>query len=613
MCIRFMLLSLIFAGTLMGQTMQPMNAGGKAENLHPVHGSHAYLSSYQDAGWGRLRNAVLKIGADPKVLLLDVDDMLGAPLTVPENIHLVHMGAATIDLNGNDLTVQGSFAAGTARVFTGAGTVDFARGSVCSVLPQWWDSLQKALDAAADCGAELFLPPGTYVIESTVEHLFTGLVFNSPALTIRGSGPGNTIIDNQSAGQSAFHFGTVNSAVHTGFFLTIQDLEITSSTGTGSHGIQIEDVWLGRISNCFIHHLAGDGIFMTADQLDVGLPKTWRIERAAIFKNAGYGIRFESLNKISAAYNMVVDQVDVEMNTLGGIYAEAELSKITNSIFAYNGTSLFAHGGIHISGVTGYAMTEDLIEGCGFEANYPYDIYADRFLNLKITGCDLSRIEWMGGAKPDNFIRLDGPYVGINAVIEDNHFISVQPLYPFTAVLGGTELQNVTLDNNRFNILGTDKRYDFDPATKVTYRQSGDTTWTNQTLAFADSVTAQKDTYIQRGSPGIVKVTGGVANALQTVYSSGHSIEIDCAKGLNIAHTLTENTTVAPPMVETAGVVLNIIIFQGPGASYSINFDPAFKLAEPFSARELHFSTIRFLYTGLYWIQLGGAAIDAPF
>jgi hypothetical protein len=257
-------------------------------------------------------------------------------------------------------------------------------------------------------------------------------------------------------------------------------------------------------------------------------------------------------------------------------------------------------------------MTEDLIEGCGFEANYPYDIYADRFLNLKISGNDLSRIEWQGSPKPDNFIRLDGPYVGINAVIEDNHFVSVHPLHPFTAVLGGTELENVTLDNNRFNILATDQRYQFDPATKVTYRQSGDTTWTNQSLRFADSASAETDTYIERGSPGIVRVTGGVANAVQTVYSSGGSLQIDCSQGLNVTHTLSENTTVAPPTIGTAGAVLNFVIFQGPSSSYTIDFDPLFKMAEPFSARPLHFSSIRFLYTGLYWIQLGGAAIDSP-
>ena len=35
-------------------------------------------------------------------------------------------------------------------------------------------------------------------------------------------------------------------------------------------------------------------------------------------------------------------------------------------------------------------------------------------------------------------------------------------------------------------------------------------------------------------------------------------------------------------------------------------------VAKPGHASGLHFSTIRFVYTGLYWVQLGAAAIDAP-
>jgi len=608
---------MVLSNNIIGQTASPVGSVGKKARIVPVNGSHAYLSSYPSAGLGKLHAAVQRIGGDPKVLHIDVDDLIRTNLIVPKNIHLVHMGGAVINLNSNNLTIKGSFRAGPSQVFIGNGVVEFEKGKVSKILPQWWGAngsmnVQKALDAAVDCGAELFLPAGEYVFEKTVEHLFTGLGFNARSLSISGGGPGNTIIDNQTIGEPAFLFGTVNVNVDTGLFLSIQDLEIKSSTSSGAHGVQCEDIWLGRISNCYIHDLTGNGIYMRSNDLDLGLPKTWCIERTLIFKNNGYGIKFESMYNQSASANIIMDQLDVEMNKLGGVYAAAELTKINNSIFAYNGVNQSSHGGIHITGVNGYAVTENLIQGNGFEANYPYDIYADRFLNLKIDHNDMSRIPFGGGVKPDNFIRINGPFVGINAIISNNHFSSGLPNDPFTAITGGLNLKNVVLSDNSFNIMNTDVRYEFDTATKVTSREYGDTVLTNQTIGFANSNTTKTDTYLQRGDAGILKVTGGVANALQTVKSYNNVVEIDCSKGLSVGHTLTEDITFKSPSVSTTGVILNLIVFQPPGGSFTINFDPIFKLAEPFSASGLHFSTIRFIYTGLYWIQLGGAAIDAP-
>jgi len=145
----------------------------------------------------------------------------------------------------------------------------------------------------------------------------------------------------------------------------------------------------------------------------------------------------------------------------------------------------------------------------------------------------------------------------------------------------------------------------------VTYTQYGDPTLANQSLKFADPATGTADTYIERGGPGVVKVTGGVAQAIQIVQSVGSTVGIDCAQGLSALHTLAENTTVIAPVNPVPGAILNLIVFQGYG-NYTIDFDPIFKKAEPFTVSSLHYSSIRFLYTGLYWIQLGGAAIDAP-
>jgi len=269
-----------------------------------------------------------------------------------------------------------------------------------------------------------------------------------------------------------------------------------------------------------------------------------------------------------------------------------------------------------VTGVVGQWVHNNIIAGNGFEANFPYDIYVDRALETSIEENNFARVNYFGNVQPDNFIVLADPdglinTGAINVEVKLNKFSSGYPASPFTAITGSSTLTNVELDDNIFHIQSSDTRFIFDEATKVTYSNYGDMVYTNQTLGFAAPGTGATDTFIERGSAGVVKVTGGVANALQTVQSMGGAVAIDCAKGLSAVHSLSENTTVWPPTNATSGAILNVIVFQGTG-SYTIDFDPIFKVAEPFTASSLHYSTIRFIYTGLCWIQLGGVAIDAP-
>ena len=98
---------------------------------------------------------------------------------------------------------------------------------------------------------------------------------------------------------------------------------------------------------------------------------------------------------------------------------------------------------------------------------------------------------------------------------------------------------------------------------------------------------------------------------MQTIQSFGGSLSIDSSQGLTVLHTLSTNTVVQPPVNATAGMVLNLIIFQGAN-NYAVSFDPTFKTTGPFNAEQITFSTIQFVYTGLYWVQLGAAALSAP-
>ena len=588
----------------------------------PGPSDHYHLSSFGDVGKGRLHQAIVALGSQRAVLFLDTDDTLGDDVTVPAEIALVHHGGGTLDLGGQTLEVNGAFLASQARVFTETGAaasseVRFAPGSVSRVVPQWWgdntdESVQKALDAAAECGAELFLPAGTYVFDAKVEFLFSEIGFDSRALTVRGAGPGRTVIDNQSAGEPSFSFRTGDPASQWGWFLTVEGLELTSSTGTGSAGIEVRDVWIGRIADCRVADHAGDGILLLAELNDFATPKTWTIERSLIVNNGGYGIRLDSVTN-ELPYNVILDQLDVELNAEGGIYAASELVKVTNSIFAYNGSGPNSNGGIHITGITGFTPYGNLIAGCAFEGNRPYSVYADRAANLTIARNEFSRVLQFGVPQPDDhFIRLDGPQGVDNAIIEHNQFGSGL-LGPFTAIVGGPGLRNADLDNNVFNLnfATGDTRFDFAQGTQSTYRQFGDTVLTNQSISFADPSTGNADVVLDRGAPGMLSVSGGFVDGMQTIQAFGGSLSIDCSLGLTVLHTLPDDIVVQPPVNATPGAVLNLVIFQG-FDNYTVSFNPIFKRAGAFSVDQVSFSTVQFVYTGLYWVQLGGAALSAP-
>ncbi|MHC4844678.1 MAG: right-handed parallel beta-helix repeat-containing protein [Planctomycetota bacterium] len=581
---------------------------------------HYRLSQFGDVGNGRLHLAVATIGAQRAVLFLDTDDTLGDDVTVPDDLALVHLGGGTINLDGQSLDVNGAFIGSQARVFRdtgGTGEVRFAPGSVSRVIPQWWgdntdESVQLALDAAAECGAELFLPAGTYVFDAKVEFLFTEIGFDTRALTIRGDGPGHTVIDNQSAGEPSFSFGTAEPAAQWAWFLTVEGLDLTSSTGTGSAGLEARDVWIGRIADCRVGDHAGDGILLLATLNDFATPKTWTIERSLIVQNGGYGIRLDSVtNELS--YNVILDQLDVELNAEGGIYAASEQLKVTNSIFAYNGSGLSSNGGIHVTGLPGFTPYGNLIAGCAFEGNRPYSVYADRAANLTITRNEFSRVLQFGVPQPEaQFIRLNGPQGVDNAIIEHNQFGSGIP-GPFTAIVGGPGLRNADIDNNVFNLnfASGDTRFVFAPGTQTTYRQFGDTVLTNQTISFADPATGTADVVLDRGATGMLSVSGGFLDGMQNVSAVGGSLLIDCSLGLTVIHSLPNNIVVQPPANAAPGAVLNLVIFQG-FDDFTVSFDPIFKRSEPFSVDQASFSTVQFVYTGLYWVQLGAASLSAP-
>lgn len=108
---------------------------------------------------------------------------IGATVTVPADCRAIFAKGAKLQwLTSGKFTCNGEFFAPlSSQVFSGfsAGDITFAAGSVERFFPGWWGAagdgatddaaaIQGALDAAATNGGIVFLPTGTYKVDSTI-------------------------------------------------------------------------------------------------------------------------------------------------------------------------------------------------------------------------------------------------------------------------------------------------------------------------------------------------------------------------------------------------------------------------------------------------------------
>ena len=127
--------------------------------------------------------------------------LVGSALTVPKGVTLrVLEGAQIKPANGVTVTINGAFEAGLYQVFdtSAGGTIAFGPGAVERVLPQWWGAkgdgatddaaaIQSMIDAIEAAGGGVcYLPPGTYLVGSTIEL--------KDGVTLQGSGIGHVAI-----------------------------------------------------------------------------------------------------------------------------------------------------------------------------------------------------------------------------------------------------------------------------------------------------------------------------------------------------------------------------------------------------------------------------------
>jgi hypothetical protein len=147
-----------------------------------------------------LQDLVKNAQGSPKTILLSSGNWdVPADLEVPASIQLkIERGAKIKITSGKRLILHGMLEAAVEQIFNGDGIVTFDSNSHQRVYPQWWGAkgdgktedtvaLQAAVNSFSDKGGEIFIPDGTYIIDSV------GMKSN---ISLKGNS-GNTILKQQ--------------------------------------------------------------------------------------------------------------------------------------------------------------------------------------------------------------------------------------------------------------------------------------------------------------------------------------------------------------------------------------------------------------------------------
>jgi hypothetical protein len=158
-------------------------------------------------------------------------------------------------------------------------------------------AIQNAINAAD--GKPVYMPSGTYLLNTGLTRITTPSSVFGPGLTLIGDGPDKTILDFRGTASAAISVGTSTL----GKFLMGVTLEGFTITTTGSPagaiGVQLRSVYMAWLHKLWIRNFSADGVrvVMTAGDQDGSNMVT--LERCRIENCAGWGINTE----VTGPYN----------------------------------------------------------------------------------------------------------------------------------------------------------------------------------------------------------------------------------------------------------------------------------------------------------------------
>ena len=124
-----------------------------------------------------LASALATLRNDPVAIMVRDTWKVGGDVMVPSNVSLYFANGGNLDAGTNSVIIHGTLHADpNTPIFLAnePGQITFAAESIGAVYPAWWNTsgwgaaFDAAAQAAADSGAELTIPAGTYPIENGI-------------------------------------------------------------------------------------------------------------------------------------------------------------------------------------------------------------------------------------------------------------------------------------------------------------------------------------------------------------------------------------------------------------------------------------------------------------
>lgn len=306
-------------------------------------------------------------------------------LTIPADRGLRFIQGGTVSVaSGKLLTISGQFVAGSQQVFTGAGSVGFAAGSLKEVLPEWWgakgdgitdsavaiDSASKSISVS---GGVVRLAPGQYLLGtlSSDANAHNSYIVLRDNVSIVGAGIDVTSLKVKSGENARFSGSNAPNIMSTQQTSLLKNVHISGLTfdWNGANNLLTSGmtarnnasiITINGAENLVIEHVKfketpGNQCIFIKNTLYTTNPGSAVIVRENIFIDSGSGL--------AGNYN----------NDHSSVYLQIDNSSIVNNQFTsstpINGTAFELHGSntsaydnkINYYGNMTYIATDDAV------------------------------------------------------------------------------------------------------------------------------------------------------------------------------------------------------------------------------------------------------------
>jgi hypothetical protein len=410
-------------------------------------------------------------------------------------------------------------------------------------------AIQAAINAAQ--GSTVYLPAGTYILNSSLELNFSTALSPTyqPATRLVGAGQEVVKLVNRSGAAAIKNTPTLAQTQQSigirfdGGVLSDFSILTDGSSPANSSGIELASYWFGTLSNLTIKSVKGNGIYIpaipafgsNADKYSCG---SLIVDNCLIDANIGWGI-----NAGMYSITWIITNCYLSNNSQGAISTFGVGHEITNNAITGNGNSgASSVGGIYLTLSAGLGAPENIVvRNNEFDNNWGSHIYCEGI---------------------NNFIYQNRFIQDATAGTGGTTFRNTALAY-FDSTISGACFGNIVRNNSvRFDNATTQTIYGFVVITATGTNDNAfiDNTWSPS--AYTNNVSYVTKYYFPTNKDRIYAIENGiqVAGSSQTAYAYGQVVTTYVAT--TVAHT-------------TPATQIKLVGLYNPNIANAFTFDDA--------------------------------------